>query len=148
MPRLYVARYDPFRDTHLTLLQLVEAPIFSLSFLAYIQVKSVIHTGQGWWRLGRKTKSTLQHLANQAKWPSRQYPSGSGVGGVWNFQTPPTTAPWRILPLNWNLASAGKASPSFWDCMLGSADASCVGQNDSERHRIRKTVTATTGSYE
>ena len=38
MPRLYVARYDPFRDTHLTLLQLVEAPIFSLSFLACTQV--------------------------------------------------------------------------------------------------------------
>ncbi len=50
----------------------------SFHYLFWHIPKSVIHTGQGWWRLGRKRNYALQHLANQAKWPSRQYPSGSG----------------------------------------------------------------------
>ena len=59
-----------FRDTHLTLLQLVEAPIF-LTILLGIP-KSVVNTGQRWLRKqSRDRRSTLEILPEFPIWASK-----------------------------------------------------------------------------
>ena len=130
----------PFRDTPLTLLQLGEVPILSLFFSAYAQVS---HTH--WSKMtdfkSRSSLTSVYDWLGYIREKQELHPAASGEPRKGNG-----SCRWSEIegprPRHHQLPGIACWEPRN----RSSANVSCVGENDSESHRVRKVVNATTCS--